>query len=183
MTPNVWRFGLPVAIGVILLWLMKPGSGGFMPVPIQKTPAPAWVMPDLDGNAVRSETFAGRVVVLNFWATWCPPCVREIPDLQAFHERQGTNGAVVIGASVDTGDADVVRRFIQRQGVTYPVLLADAAAQEKFGGIASIPTTFIIDRQGRFAARYLGALTAQELDRAVAALPATPAPAQAPGTP
>ncbi len=183
MTPKVVSFGLPVAIGVILLWLMKPGGGSFMPVPVPKDPAPDWVMADLDGGEVRSDRFAGKVVVLNFWATWCPPCVREIPDLEAFHQRRQADGVVVVGASVDAGGTDAVRRFAERHKITYPVLMAGPEVQERFGGIASIPTTFVIGRDGRFAARYLGALTAAELERAVAPLLGAPAAAGPPPEP
>ena len=116
--------------------------------------------------------------MLNFWATWCPPCRQEIPELNAFHLSHTNDGVTVIGASVDDGGADAVRPFVQRMKIAYPVVLADALQQSHFGGASlgpstggmSLPTTLVIDRQGHFVARYLGALTQKELDSAISPL-------------
>ena len=155
---------------VLLIYLVRPGGSGFLQVPITQGPAPEWSMSDLDGNPVSSKEFNDQIVVLNFWATWCPPCVKELPDLQAFHTKYQEEGVVVIGASVDTLEAEVVRRFTQSKGLTYPILTADESVQKLFGGVQSIPTTFIVDREGNFSARYIGAITQAELTKAVVPL-------------
>lgn len=165
---NAWtRLGLPICLLILLIWLVRPGGSGFLPVPIERRPAPPWTMTNVHGAPVSSTNFAGQVVVLNFWATWCPPCIREIPDLQAFHAAHATNGVVVIGASVDTAGPETVRSFVARNHVGYPVVMAHPEVLAAFGAEGPIPSTFIIDREGRFAARYVGALPRAELEKVV----------------
>ena len=113
---------------------------------------------------------SGSVVVLNFWATFCPPCIREIPDLSAFHLAHSNEPVAVVGLSLDAPPADVVRAFVRKHNIPYPVAIADAAVAEAFGGVGQIPSTFIIGPDGKFAARYLGALTREELERVVSPL-------------
>ncbi|MDI1313575.1 TlpA disulfide reductase family protein, partial [Prosthecobacter sp.] len=105
--------------------------------------APEWALPGLDGKTVKLSDFRGKVVVLNFWATWCPPCRREIPDLVALHEKYAEQGLVVIGVSLDEGGATSVKSFVTKAGVKYPVVMGDQETAQAYGGITSIPTTFI----------------------------------------
>lgn len=172
------RWLIPLALAAALLWLTRPGRPGFVRLPTGSLPMPAWTMRDLADQPVASTNFAGQVLVLNFWATWCPPCLAEIPDLKAFHAANATNGVVVLGASIDEDGSAKVKPFVERNGLNYPVLLADATVQDLFGGVASVPTTFIVSREGRLVARYLGALTAEELTKAVAPLLAPPTPSR-----
>ncbi|HAB18462.1 MAG TPA: TlpA disulfide reductase family protein [Verrucomicrobiota bacterium] len=161
-------------LAVVLGWLAsRPTSNGFMRLPGGGFPAPDWAMTNLAGQTVRSSEFLGKVVVLNFWATWCPPCRRELPELNAFHTSRETNGVMVIGAATDEGGATTVQPFVKRHELNYPILLANPEVQQAFS-ISQLPTTWILDRHGRVAARYLGALTARELDRAVTPLLAPP---------
>ena len=161
------RIGLAVCAALILFWFVKPGGSQFMPVPITHDVAPAWSLAATDGSVVSSTNLAGRVVLMNFWATWCPPCVREIPDLAEFHKAHEAEGLTIVGASVETGDEKTVKSFVERNHIPYPVGIAGPGLVESFAATGSIPTTFVIDRSGRFAARYLGGLTREELDRAV----------------
>ncbi len=140
-----------------------------MRVPIPKVAAPAWALTNLDGKLLDSRSLTGKVVILNFWATFCPPCIREIPDLSAFHLAHSNGPVAVIGLSLDTTGAPSVRDFVQRFKIPYPVALADPATAEAFGGVGQIPSTFILAPDGTFSARYLGALTREELERALAA--------------
>jgi len=116
----------------------------------------AWELQDLTGKTVHSTDFAGRVVVLDFWATWCGPCRAEIPALVALQKKYEKQGLTVVGISVDEAGAAPVNAFVQRTGINYPVVLADERVQQAFGGIEAIPTIFIIDRQGRLAAKHVG---------------------------
>ena len=168
---KLWsRIGIIVCFALILFYFAKPGGSGFMQVPIGHGPAPAWAMTAVDGSVISSTNLAGRVVLMNIWATWCPPCVREIPDLSAFHTAHQAAGLTVVGASVDEGGVELVRKFAERNQMAYPVGLAGTNLMEAFGAAGSIPTTYVIDRKGNFAARYLGALSREELERVTAPL-------------
>jgi peroxiredoxin len=128
----------------------------------EAVPAPAWELPDVDGQVIKSDQFKGKVVVLDFWATWCPSCRAEIPgyvDLQKKHDKAGL---AIVGVSLDRGGRDVVRRFITDEKINYPVVLGDDRIVGAFGGVEAIPTTFIIDRNGVVRYRKVGAMeTAQ----------------------
>lgn len=161
------RWLIPLALGLALLWVTYPTRRPAVRLPTGNVTMPAWQMTDLSGLPVSSTNFSGKVLVLNFWATWCPPCREELPDLNAFHGANQTNGVVVIGASVDEGDPEVVKRFAERNGLKYPIVFATPEIQLQFGNVTLLPTTFVIDREGRMAARFLGAITREELEKAV----------------
>ena len=164
------KWFIPLALGVALLWINRPGRNQAVRLPTGNIPMPAWTMRDLQDRPVASTNFAGKVLILNFWATWCPPCIAEIPDLKAFHTAHEAEGVVVLGAAIDEDGAAKVKPFAARNHINYPVLLADLAVQEQFGGVSGVPTTFIVDRTGRMIARYLGPLNEAELNRAIAPL-------------
>ena len=127
-------------------------------------PAPAWTLTDLSGKVIHSSDLKGKVVVLDFWATWCGPCRLEIPGFIALQKQYGTQGLTVIGASVDEGGAAVVKKFADQMGVNYSVGVADDSLQAAFGGIVGLPTTFIIDRQGRLVNKHLGLTDQSEFE-------------------
>lgn len=164
------RLAYPFLLAVVAGWLVsRQPSPGFQRIPAGRHPAPAWSMTDLDGRVVTSNDLAGKIVVLNFWATWCPPCRRELPDLEAFHQTHRERDVVVLGASTDAGGTNVVLGFLRGRSITYRQLMATPEIQSTFA-VSSIPSTWIIGRDGRVEARYLGALTTEELSRAVAPL-------------
>ena len=117
--------------------------------------APAWTATTLDGERIDSEELRGRIVVLNFWATWCGPCRLEIPVLQSIHEEFGPDEVVVVGLSTDVVDASVPE-YLEEKGVTYLAGMATGEIRRAFGGISAIPTTFIIDADGIVRHRVLG---------------------------
>lgn len=167
--------GMIVCAVVILLWALRPGSGGgFQTIPITPTPAPAWSITNVTGGLLTSTQFTGQVLVVNFWATWCPPCIRELPDLNAFHLAHTNDRVSLVGVSVDVTGAEGVRDFANRSGLAYPVGMVNDSMSGGFGAEGPIPTTYIIDRQGRFVARYLGPLNRAELERVTAPLLAVP---------
>ncbi len=119
-------------------------------------PAPALRLPGLDGSMTDLAAFRGRVVVLNFWASWCPPCVHEMPSLEGLHRALGAEGLVVVGVSVDE-DEEAVRRFVKEQGITFPILKdPDGHHAEAAYRTLDFPTTFVIDRDGILRRRYVG---------------------------
>jgi len=129
--------------------------------------APNWELKDLDGKTVRSSDFKGKVVVLDFWATWCGPCRAEIPGFVALQKKYAPQGLVVVGASADEGGAATVKPFTQKLGVNYPVVLADEKVQQAIGGIEAIPTTFIIDSPGRVVKKHSGFANKDEFEQEI----------------
>jgi peroxiredoxin len=119
-------------------------------------PAPAWQLKDLDGKTVKLSDFKGKVVILDFWATWCPPCREEIPNFVALQTQYKNQGLVVIGVSVDQGGPGVVSSFVKNNGINYPIVMATDDVTAQYGGIDAIPTTFVIDPQGNIVDKYVG---------------------------
>jgi peroxiredoxin len=151
--------GVVVTVLVGLLWTQR---GRIGPLGVGSE-APAYTAHTISGDTVRLNDLRGRVVVLNVWATWCGPCVREMPALQRLHEQLGDRGLSVIAVSVDSeglglggGDADV-QSFISEYGLTFTVLRDASGRIEDTFGVAGLPTTFVIDRDGRIQRKVLGA--------------------------
>ncbi len=125
----------------------------WQPFPI----APAWALPDPYGTTVNSSSYAGKVIVLDFWATWCGPCKVEIPDLVFLQNKYRADGLVIVGPSVDsTSQAVITFLATNSPSLNYEVVMANSAVQQAYGGIDYIPTTFIIDRQNIIRKKYVG---------------------------
>lgn len=124
--------------------------------PVPPTPAPSWTLPDVDGHSVSSDQFKGKVVVVDFWATWCGPCRHEIPGYIELQKKYGKDGLVIVGVSLDRQGAKVVKPFVEKEGMNYPVVIGDESTVEAFGGFNAIPTTFIIDRDGNIRDKKTG---------------------------
>ena len=111
--------------------------------------APDFALEDLDGNTVKLSDYKGKVVIIDFWATWCGPCRRGIPEFIELQSEYGEDKLVILGVSVDQGDLSVVPKFAKNYEINYPVLYANEDIQRKYGPIRSIPTAFIVDRTGK----------------------------------
>lgn len=128
---------------------------------------PDWSLKDLNGATVTSAEYKGKVVLVNFWATWCPPCVAEIPGFIKVQEEYRARGLTILGFSMDEGDPQVVRDFVKNNGINYPILMGNAGVATAFGGVNGIPASFLIDQDGNIALHHTGLLTADALRKAV----------------
>lgn len=118
---------------------------------------PGFSLPSVvDGKTISSEDFKGKTLLITFFATWCPPCRQEIPALIELQKEFAASGFSVIALSMDERGPQVVLKLIEKEGINYPVVMADATVVRNFGGITGIPTTFLVDRQGRVVKRYPG---------------------------
>jgi thiol-disulfide isomerase/thioredoxin len=160
------NIGMAFAVGAIC-FTIHASSQTIPDVAGQAVVAPEWSLKDVDGKTVHSTNFNGKVIIVDFWATWCGPCRAEIPNFIALQKQYETQGLAVVGLSVDEDGAAVVKPFMQKLGINYPVILADEKTQERFGGIEALPMTFIIDRKGRIVKEHLGITDKDELENEI----------------
>jgi thiol-disulfide isomerase/thioredoxin len=144
------------AVLVFVLYRLGPQLAALTGVGPDLGRAPEYSFTALDGTEIRSVDLQGRVIVLNFWATWCGPCKLEMPALQALHEDRAEDGVVVLGLATDAGRGAGILPFLVEREIDYPVGRATNAHRRAFGGISAIPTTFIIDREGVVQHRVVG---------------------------
>jgi thiol-disulfide isomerase/thioredoxin len=139
-------------------------------VPIKPVPAPAWKLKDLDGKIISSDDFKGKVVVVDFWATWCAPCKGEIPGYVALQKKYRDDGLVFVGISMDEDGPEVVRKFVKTHGINYQIVMGDEAVSNAFAPIDGYPTTFIINRDGNIVDKKTGAKPAEFYEKQVLAV-------------
>jgi len=133
--------------------------------------APDFTLSSIDGNRLTLSGLKGKVVLLDFWATWCPPCRAAIPHLVELQNKYRADGLDVVGMNMDQDPEDLVS-FLQSNTVNYPILKVTDEVRLAYGGISSIPVTFLVDRQGRVRHRYMGfdRRIAEDMERAIQAL-------------
>ncbi len=137
--------------------------------PFIGTKAPAWTLQKPNGVTVRSTDFTGKVIILDFWATWCGPCKDEIPDFIELQDQYGGDGLAIIGLSVDSLSSTVTQFLATYTPVIdYTVVMANASVQSSYGGIEAIPTTFIIDRNNIIRKKFVGTRYKDEFVSAIA---------------
>lgn len=164
-TALTWSL-IAVAIGALLVFGWS-SRGDFSPLDAGSE-APEYAAVSLDGDTVSLEQLRGRVVLLNVWATWCTPCIREMPALEQLHQAHEAEGLSVVAVSVDAstpglGAADV-RRFVDDLGVSFTILLDPGGEVENKFRVSGLPMSFIIDREGRIRQKIVGAREWNEPD-------------------
>ena len=131
------------------------------------TPAPEFTLPDIAGNQVASSSLKGKVVILDFWATWCPPCREEIPHFVNLQSKDRDQGLAIVGLSLDAGGAKDVKPFAEEHDVNYTMLIANEEIARAYGNITAIPTTFVIDREGKIVQRFIGYTAPEVFERTI----------------
>ena len=130
-------------------------------------PAPDFALKDADGRQVALSDYKGKVVLLNFWATWCGPCKVEIPWFVDFEQKYRDKGFAVIGVSMDEDGWGVVKPYMAERKINYRILLGDDKVAQAYGGVDSLPTSFIIDREGRITSTHVGLVSKSEYENAI----------------
>jgi thiol-disulfide isomerase/thioredoxin len=126
--------------------------------------AQAFTLIDSKGKTHSLAQYKGKWVLVNFWATWCPPCLEEIPDLVALHDNK-KNNLVVLGVAMDYRDPKAVLQFADQMMISYPIILGDQKAAAQVGSIPGLPTTYLYNPQGKVVAYNVGALTREAVER------------------
>lgn len=155
---------------MILVLVLSLGFSSFMgPGALQAaTAVPDFSLPAvLQDKQIDIKDYRGKVVLITFWATWCGPCVQEIPSLISLQNDYEARGFSVIGISMDQGGTSVVEKMMKKTGINYPVVIGNSKISKAFGGIFGIPASFLVDRSGNVLKRYNGWVSHKVLDEAV----------------
>jgi peroxiredoxin len=132
--------------------------------------APDFQLKGLDGRTLRLSELRGKAVLLNFWATWCPPCKIEIPWFVELQKQYGPQGLEIVGVAMDEGHPrDAIARFAQDMGVNYTMLLGDDKVADAYGGVEALPTTFYIGRDGKVVSRVFGLVSHRDVEENIRA--------------
>jgi peroxiredoxin len=139
----------------------------------QHRPAPDFTLPRIDGGQLQLSSYRGKVVLLDFWATWCVPCREETPHFVELQQKYGGQGLQIIGVSMDDS-TNPVHTFYQQFHMNYPVVMGTADVGASYGGVLGLPIAFLIDREGRIYAKHMGATDAAVFEKEITMLLQTP---------
>ncbi len=165
-----------VVMMVIATILAVGGFRGAQLVYADLESAPKVNLKDVDGNSFQLSDYKGKVVIVNFWAVWCPPCKLEIPSLIDLYRKYAEKGLMVVGIALDSGKDDDIRNKAKEFGITYPVINGDHNVRRDFGGIRAVPTTLVINQEGKIYKTYLGYREKAVIEEDVQALIGPPEP-------
>jgi len=126
--------------------------------------APDFTLTGMNGVSIKLSDYRGKVVLLNFWATWCGPCKAEIPWFIEFEKLYKDRGFATLGVSMDEDGWQAVQPFVKQRAINYPVMIGNDRVAQLYGGIDSLPSTFLIDRQGKIASVHLGLVSRRDYE-------------------
>ena len=179
--------GMLITLGVIALLAVMVWADHKFPAagapsagaPAKPTDAPTVSLKDLNDGDVNLQQYKGKVVLVNFWATWCAPCKSEIPLLIGLHEKYGSRGFEILGLSMDEDGKKAVQPFLdkerfdvsgQKEAINYPIAFANDSIAEKFGGVIGLPTSLLITRDGKVIRRIVGPVDNDDISKAIESL-------------
>lgn len=128
-----------------------------------------YALPDLAGRMHSLDQYRGKWVIVNYWATWCGACRKELPDLKALHANSRDNDIVVVGINFETIDAGSLKNYVAAQAIAYPVLRSEPARETPLGPVPALPTTYILDPSGKPVAGEIGLVSRQAIEACIAA--------------
>ena len=167
MKRNAWILGL-LAIVVAIMFLaprfVKPRHKTGLPLVVQGQIAPDFQLKDIDGKTVKLSDYRGKAIILNFWATWCPPCKTEIPWFVDLQNKYSGQGLEVLGVALDDSSEKDIADFAKEMKMNYPVLIGKEETSDLYGGVAALPTTFYIDRGGKILQNVPGLIDRKEIE-------------------
>ncbi len=182
----VWLIAIEVAFGLLVtVFVAAVGVMGFMGIrdhmpsgserrgggaAMVGKPLPGFNLEDAGGARYTNREIEGKVILLNFWATWCGPCRTEMPWFVEFQNRYKDKDFTVLAVSMDQEGWEVVRPFVEEQGLNFPVFIGDDDFAGAFGGVSVLPTTLIVDRTGKIIARHQGLISKSEYEKEIEAL-------------
>ncbi len=166
--PAVTMLSLALLIGVGLsgcdTGTMRNGSD------ITMEKAPDFTLEKLGGGKVSLSDYRGKILIIDFWATWCPPCRMEMPEFVELYRDYADKGVEIIGISIDQNPQAVLPAFVEKYKINFPILLTDRKVDRAYGGISGIPTTFVVDREGKVYKQYVGMRPREVFEEAIKAL-------------
>ena len=160
--------GLLLIIVLVLLYQRAlPQASAALGFGGSNEPAPLFTLPTLDGDNLSLTDLRGQVVLVNFWASWCPPCRIEMPGFERIYRERRDDGFTIVGIATDTYSRDRIRAFLAEHDITYPILLATPAVIRDYGGVNALPESFLLDRDGRIRYHVIGFFAEPALRAAV----------------
>ena len=154
----VWFRAWGLVVSLLIACFVFGSADGMLPaVPAQALKsAPAFDLESINGSRLSSKALEGKVVLVDFWATWCQPCIEEIPCWNELHARYQAKGFVVLGMTIRSGWASDIKPDAEKLKIAYPVVVGNDDVEKGFGGIWGFPTTFLVNRKGQIYKKYTG---------------------------
>ncbi len=128
-----------------------------------------FTLPDLDGTQRHLSEFRGKWVLVNYWATWCPPCLEELPELEVFHNSHKEKDAVVVGVNMERIEPERLRAFAEEQFLSYPILHSEPAHKTELGPVPALPTSYLVSPEGEVMARQVGPVSGEMIEAFITA--------------